>query len=60
MSTVRRHIFRALLVLSPLLTLLVAVWSYDQRGHFAIGGEYGFLFVPFIVYGFMAPMGNGR
>lgn len=42
----RKFIYNGLTVLGVALTIASAIYAYDDRGYFAVGGEYGFLLLP--------------
>ena len=42
----RKFIYGGLAVLGIVLTIASVVYAYDERGYFAIGGEYSFLLLP--------------
>lgn len=42
----RDFIYTALAVVGVVATVVAAVYAFEDRGYFAIGGEYAFLFLP--------------
>lgn len=42
----RDFIYTALAVAGVVATVVAAVYAFEDRGYFAIGGEYAFLFLP--------------
>lgn len=44
----RDFIYTALTVAGIVTTAVAAVYAFEYRGYFAIGGEYAFLFLPLL------------
>ena len=44
----RRNVYRALALIGVALTAWAAGYAYEDRGYWAVGGEYAFLLLPLL------------
>ena len=54
----RQFVYIAAIMFSVALTIASALYAFSYRGYFAIGSEYAFLAIPFIVAVIDSAMGD--